>query len=136
MASHEDYPDKVFVPLDAELLDQLEAPFGIMEFMTEDTIYECPFLGTRYLRDGEPVDMYLHWFNTTIRLFRGKPWASHADVQIDDDRKVGVVLDEDTIGAMLELHYPYHESPFIDPASVKWLAERAMAGFDDEVDEL
>lgn len=136
MPGHEQYPDKLFVPLDAELKEQLEAPFGIMEFMTGDTIYECPFLGVRYLgKDGEPVEMYLHWFNTCLRLFRNNPWASHADVIIDD-RKVGVVLDEDTIDAMLELHYPYHECPFIDDASVKWLAERAMSGFDDEVDGL
>lgn len=136
MSGHEQHPDKLFVPLDDELKDLLEPPFGVLEFMLGDTIYESPFYHARYMGDdGEPQDMLLHYFNTTVRLFRGKPWATHLDVRFED-RKVGVTVEEELADAMLELHYPYLEQPFIDSASLNWLAERALGETVDLDEEL
>lgn len=128
MSGHEQYPDKLFVPLDFEV----EPPFGVLEFMTEETIYESPFFIARY---GNGQEMTLHWFNTCVRLFRNNTWATHLDVQLED-RKVGVTVDEDFADLLLEYHYPSHESPFIDPASIAWLGERALDGLDDELRDL
>ena len=133
--AHEQHPDKLFLPLDDELRDSIESPFGVLEYMTGDTIYESPFYVARYVEGGEEQDMMLHWFNTTVRLFRNKPWATHIDVR-DDGQVRGVMAEDELVEAMLELHYPKHESPFLDPATVKWLADRAIDGGGDLDDEL
>lgn len=135
MAGHEQHPDKLFVPLDADIRELIQPPFGVLEFMLDETIYESPFFAAGYQDEVGEHKMILHWFNTTVRLFRNKPWATHLDVQIED-RRVGVTVEQDLADDMLELHYPYRELPFIDSASLDWLAERALGETIDLDDEL
>lgn len=132
---HEQYPDKLFVPLDEEIRELVKEPFGILEFMIDDTIYESPFFRARFFENGEQQTIDLHYFNTTVRLFRGKPWATHLDLY-DEDGKSGIAVSEEIADYLLDLGYACLEMPYIDSNSMEWLAAIAMRGFDDEVGKL
>ena len=77
------------------------------------------------IEDGEVKTLLIHYFDATVRLFRNKPWASHLDVDLGD-RVTGVSVEQELIDDLLELHYPYTEMPYIDTATLTWLADRAM----------
>ena len=132
---HEQYPDKLFVPLDDEIRELIKDPFGILEFMTDDSVYESPFFRARFIDNGEMKTMDLHWFNTTVRLFAGKPWATHLDLY-DEDGKSGIAVSEEIADYLLDLGYPYLEMPYIDSNSMEWLAAIAMKDIDTELGEL
>ena len=48
MSTHEQHPDTLFVPLDEELRDTIQPPFGVLEFALGDTIFESPFFKAGY----------------------------------------------------------------------------------------
>jgi len=118
---------------------EVEAPFGVLDFETEDAIYESPFYAARYSADGaNEGTILIHWFNSTLRIFKDSPMSTHLDYRNDDGRLQGIGIDDDLIEQMLEYDWPRHEIPLLagDPASMNWLAARAIENIDDEWDNL
>jgi len=114
-------------------------PFGVLDYATEDAIYETPFLSAMYGSDeGEPEKVLFHWYNSTLRFFKSSPESNHLDFRTDEGKLQGVRLSADLLEAMDEMHYPKHELPILamDTASVQWLASRAMTDIDTEWDSL
>lgn len=136
MSAQESEPEQ---KLRVSLPFEVEAPFGVLDYETDDAIYESPFFTARYSTDEEGVHtIFLHWFNTTLRVFRDDPTATHLDYRNEQGTLQGILVDSETIEQMEAYSWPRHELPLLaaDPASMKWLAARAMQGFDDEWDSL
>lgn len=135
MAGEAGSPELLRVPLWFEVPE----PFGVLDFATEDAIYETPYMGVLYHQEGvEPEKIMLHWFNSTVRKFTQSPESNHLDYRTPEGRLQGVRMPLDILVQMEEIHYPVHELPILamDYASMEWLASRDANGIDDEWEHL
>lgn len=118
-------------------LERVEWPFevvgtmGMLDWQCPDgTVYQLPFFGATD-QAGDPLP--LHPFNTKLREFPNMPHINHLDVSIGDGT-TGVQVESELFFLLKVNHFPVETWEFVDPATIAWLANRAIKNMDEELE--